>query len=162
RPNGVPDYIEIVAGAADKALSFYTGPATKFRHTLPFRFPPCDRAGPDNKPDIYIKRLGASNPGIAFSQSAGEGGAFVLVSNELAYPAATTQYRRYGVLEFTVAHELFHLIQYAYAPSGLPKWIAEGTAQEMAFWSGDGDMRSLGLMRQLENRWWQQPWLSFY
>src|SRR5581483_7147117 len=123
-PNGVPDYVEMIAGAAQKALAFYTGPDNGFRHTEPFRSPPCDRAGPDNRPDIYIKALGLANPGIAFSQTTGSGGAFVLISNRLDDATATKSYQRYGVLWFTVAHELFHLVQYAYAPGGVPKWIA--------------------------------------
>lgn len=119
--DGYPDYVEAVAAAADSALVYYE------QHG--FKTPLADTAGPDSKPDIYIDSLPPGVFGLTFGEKTGEGGSFVLVSPRLdpSVPKA------FGGLSTTVAHELFHVVQYSYVTSGrLPLWAAEGSAVAMS------------------------------
>ena len=115
----VPDYVERVGEAADLALAYYE--RRRFRPPLP------DEAGPDARPDLYISRFSPGTLGVAFPDSRAQGGAFAVVSNNLD-PSAE---RSFASVYATVAHELFHLVQFSYfgrAEPVLPTWILEGTA----------------------------------
>jgi hypothetical protein len=145
--SGYPDYVEQVGSAADTALLYYQ------RHG--FKLPLADAAGPDSKPDIYIDNLPAGVFGLTFPETA-EGGTFVLVS-----PRLDPRQRTLGSLQITVAHELFHVIQFSYVTSGrLPLWAAEGSATAL----------SMLVFPQLEDvamdnyldAWLSQPWLPLY
>lgn len=119
--NGVPEYVEYVAASADAAFGYYAAQG--------FLPPTPDTAGPDDRPDVYIKRLDDSVAGLAIATFAAEGGSFFIVQPNLQHGTAGTVQ---GSLEATVAHELFHVVQYAYLPNGnLPRWFAEGTASAM-------------------------------
>ena len=119
--DGVPDYVKQVADAADRALGFY--------RTVGFSAIPPDRGGPDIGPDIYIKRLDPGVFGLTIPSSATNGGAFVVVSPRLDQSPD----QALASLDGTVAHELFHLVQFGYVPSGnIPDWFAEGSATAMA------------------------------
>jgi hypothetical protein len=121
--DGVPDYVERVAEAADTAISYYE--RRGFARILD------DAAGPDGRPDIYISRFAPGYFGIAFPAVDAEGGAFVAVSNALD-PSPS---RSLGSLYGTVAHELFHLVQFSYFPPTadpqLAEWALEGMAAAM-------------------------------
>jgi hypothetical protein len=123
--DGVPDYVEVAGEAADRALAFFAAPSFRGEPFPGFAAPLCDRAGPDERPDIYIKDIGPF--GVAHQPTRAEGGPFVLVDNRLENADVS------GGVAFTVAHELFHLVQFVYVPSGMPQWIAEGTANTLAF-----------------------------
>jgi hypothetical protein len=117
--NSVPDYVERVGQAADRALAYYE--RRGFRPPLP------DEAGPDARPDLYISRFSPGTLGVAFPDSRAQGGGFAVVSNNLD-PSAE---RSFASVYATVAHELFHLVQFSYfgqAEPVLPTWILEGTA----------------------------------
>jgi hypothetical protein len=117
--DGVPDYVERVGDAADRALAYYE--LRGFRTVVP------DAAGPDARPDVYISRFSPGTLGIAFPSSRAQGGAFAVVSNNLD-PSAE---RSFASVYATVAHELFHLVQFSYFGGdepALPTWILEGTA----------------------------------
>jgi hypothetical protein len=121
--NAVPDYVERVADAADAAISYYES-----RGFAPIRV---DAGGPDRRPDIYISRFAPGYFGVAFPAVAAEGGAFAAVSNALD-PSST---RSLGSLYGTVAHELFHLVQFSYFDAAddppLEAWALEGMAAAM-------------------------------
>ena len=102
--DGVPDYVERVGDAADTAIAYYE--RRGFARILP------DAAGPDVRPDLYISRFAPGYFGVAFPAADAEGGAFVAVSNALDPSPATSLGSLYG----TVAHELFHLMQFSYFP----------------------------------------------
>ena len=102
--NGYPDYVEQVSLTADTALLYYE------RHG--FKLPLADTAGPDTKPDIYIDDLPAGVFGLTLPQTA-EGGTFVIVS-----PRLDSRQKTLGSLPITVAHELFHVVQFSYIASG--------------------------------------------
>jgi hypothetical protein len=160
-PDGVPDYVRVLSLAADKALSLYTDPNLPQRPFPAFRTPPCDRAGPTVKPDIYIKHL--SSNGITIVQTKAADGAFVVMSNSLEQSHPANVHHRFALLILSVAHEMFHLVQLAYVPQGMPRWIAEGTAQYAAFETGLGDLRTVfNLFFDVEARWFQNPSKSFY
>ena len=118
--NGVPDYVERVGEAADSAIAYYQ------QHGFVSIGP--DQGGPDARPDLYITRFAPGYFGISFPAADAVGGAFVALSNSLD----PSPERSLGSLYATVAHELFHLVQFSYfvkehdAP--LPGWVLEGMA----------------------------------
>lgn len=121
--DGVPDYVEIAGAAADDALYAF------FRF-LYLRRPVPDAAGGDPRPDIYIKTLPGGGVGRAVPPRSAVGGAFVVVAPSLDMRATGA-----GIaigLRQQVAHELGHLVQFAYVPGGMPSWLAEGSANLMA------------------------------
>jgi hypothetical protein len=145
--NGYPDYVQQVSSAADTALLYYE------RHG--FKLPLPDTAGPDTKPDIYIDSLPAGAFGLTFPETA-EGGTFVIVS-----PRLDPRQKTLGSLRITVAHELFHVVQFSYVRSGkLPSWAAEGsaTAFSMLVFPQVQDLAMEGYL----DGWLYQPWLSLY
>jgi hypothetical protein len=121
--DGVPDYVERVAAAADTALAYYE--RRGFRAVRP------DEGGPDARPDLYVSRLTPGTFGVAVPGCDAVDGAFVAVANTLD-PSETESL---GSLQGTVAHELFHLVQFAYFPReaepALPDWVLEGSAAAM-------------------------------
>jgi hypothetical protein len=118
--DGVPDYVARVGDAADSALAYY---ARRGFHAL---HP--DTAGPDARPDLYVSRFSPGTLGVAFPASRAEGGAFAVIANNLDPSAG----RSFASIYATVAHELFHLVQFSYfgrdADPQIPTWILEGTA----------------------------------
>jgi hypothetical protein len=118
--DGVPDYVERIGEAADQALGYYARRG--------FRSIPSDGAGPDARPDVYVSRFAPGTFGVAFPADRADGGAFVVVANNLDPSRDRSLASLYG----TVAHELFHLVQFSYFGSdgdpALPAWILEGTA----------------------------------
>jgi hypothetical protein len=119
--DGVPDYVERVGAAADTALAYY--------ERRGFASVRADAGGPDARPDIYISRFAAGYFGVAFPAADAEGGGFLAVSNWLD-PSPTASL---GSLDGTVAHELFHLVQFSYFDGEPPleDWVLEGTAAAM-------------------------------
>src|SRR5262249_1296737 len=121
--DGVPDYVERVGDAADTAIAYY-----ERRGFLPVRQ---DEGGPDSRPDVYVSRFTPGCFGVAFPAADAEGGAFAVVSNALDPSPA----RSLGSLYGTVAHELFHLVQYSYFGTNMepfmPAWAVEGSAAAM-------------------------------
>src|SRR3954447_4857930 len=121
--DGVPDYVERVGDAADTAIAYYE--RRGFAHIL------ADTGGPDARPDIYVSRFAAGYFGVAFPAVDADGGAFLAVSNALDPSPSQSLGSLYG----TVAHELFHLVQFSYfKPSvdpPLDSWVLEGTAAAM-------------------------------
>jgi hypothetical protein len=145
--NGYPDYVEQVSLAADTALLYYE------RHG--FKLPLADTAGPDTKPDIYIDDLPAGVFGLTLPQTA-EGGTFVIVS-----PRLDSRQKTLGSLPITVAHELFHVIQFSYVVSGkLPVWAAEGSASAFSILVFP-KVEDLSMTNFLSG-WLFQPWLPLY
>src|SRR5215217_4137091 len=121
--DGVPDYVERVADAADTSISYYE--RRGFARIAP------DTGGPDARPDIYLSRFTPGYFGLALPAVDAQGGAFVAVSNALD-PSPTESL---GSLYGTVAHELFHLVQFSYFPAtadpDLAAWAVEGMAAAM-------------------------------
>lgn len=147
--DGYPDYVEAVARAADAALLYYQQHG--FKSPLP------DTAGPDSKPDVYIDSLPPGTFGLTFGEQTGEGGSFVLVSPRLdpSVPKA------FGGLSTTVAHELFHVVQYSYVASGrLPRWAAEGSAVAMSMLVFPAIQDTVAA--QYLDQWLTTPWLPLY
>ncbi|HEX6699804.1 MAG TPA: hypothetical protein VF101_03660, partial [Gaiellaceae bacterium] len=118
--DGVPDYVERVGEAADRAVAYYE--RRGFRPLRP------DEAGPDARPDVYVSRFSPGTFGVALPGNMAEGGAFVVVANNLD----PSPERSLASVYATVAHELFHLVQFSYFrpddDAAIPTWILEGTA----------------------------------
>jgi hypothetical protein len=118
--DGVPNYIEKLAAAANKAWLWYGH--NGFKAPLP------DAAGPDAKLDIYVKALPAGVFGVTLPTTVAQGGSFMVVDNRLDMAHLAV----HGSLQQTVAHELFHEFQLSYVPDGrIPRWAAEGSAVAM-------------------------------
>ena len=121
--NGIPDYVDEVRQAADTALAFYARNG--------FKAPTLDSDGSDARPDVYIVHYSSrveGGFGLTFAPASAEGGTFVIINNDLDRDPKKVE----GGLRTTVAHELFHVIQYSYTPDGMPDWVAEGSATAMA------------------------------
>ncbi len=118
--DGVPDYVERVGDAADTAIAYY-----ERRGFVPIG---PDQGGPDARPDLYVTRFAPGYFGVSIPAADAVGGAFVAVSNSLD----PSPEQSLGSLDATVAHELFHLVQFSYFSPGqgapLPSWVLEGTA----------------------------------
>lgn len=118
--DGVPEYVQRVGDAADTAIAYY-----ERRGFLPIR---PDPGGPDARPDLYITRFAPGYFGVSIPASDAVGGAFTAISNSLD----PSQERSLGSLYATVAHELFHLVQFSYfrpdQDPPLPGWALEGMA----------------------------------
>ena len=56
--DGIPDYVEHVGAAADRALAYY--------ERRGFRAPLADEGGPDARPDVYVSRFSPGTLGVAF------------------------------------------------------------------------------------------------
>jgi hypothetical protein len=147
--NGVPNYIEKLAAAANKAWLWYAH--NGFHAPLP------DAGGPNSKVDIYVKKLPRGVYGVTYPTAHAQGGAFMVISNQLDEAHLAV----HGSLQQTVAHELFHLFQNAYVPSGrIPQWAAEGSALALQTY----------VYPQIVDRttfdyldlWLAQPWRSLY
>ena len=143
----VPDYVERVGAAADTAIDYY--------ERRGFAAISADSGGPDARPDLYVSRFAPGSFGVAFPAADARGGAFVVVSNALDPSAESSLGSLYG----TVAHELFHLVQFSYfSPAeepSFPAWVLEGSAAAMedrVFPELDDIVSSLQL-----RRWFAQP-----
>jgi hypothetical protein len=103
----VPDYVERVGEAADTAITYY-----ERRGFRPIR---SDVGGGDTRPDLYVSRFTPGTFGVSFPATRAEGGTFVVIANNLD-PSRSDSF---ASLEATVAHELFHLVQFSYFPAVL-------------------------------------------
>ena len=147
--NGVPNYVEKLAAAANKAWLWYGH--NGFKAPLP------DTAGPDNKLDIYVKALPQGVFGETIPTSHAQGGAFIVVDNQLDEAHLAV----HGSLQQTVAHELFHAWQLSYVPDGrIPAWAAEGSATAMQTYVYPQILDASTLL--FVDAWLNQPWRSLY
>lgn len=145
--DGLPDYVEQVSAAADKSLAVYAQQGF---------LAPRDYGWPTELPDIYIQQLDAGVFGLALPPAMSDSGSFVVLSNRL-----DPGLKAFGSLNGTVAHELFHLVQFAYVPNGeLPRWVGEGQASAMEFivYPEYEDLVS----NQYLDGWLDEPWRPLY
>ena len=148
--DGVPDYVEQIGAAADTALAYYAAHG--------FRAPLTDSGGPDGKPDIYVKHFTSPDLyGVTIAPVKAAGGSFVVVSSHLDETLGLSR----GSLAATVAHELFHVIQFAYLPDGsVPRWVAEGsaTAMELLVYPKIDDLVDTAYL----DAWLAEPWRPLF
>ncbi|HEY6961388.1 MAG TPA: hypothetical protein VI408_05795 [Gaiellaceae bacterium] len=145
--NGVPNYIQKLAAAANKAWLWYAH--NGFKAPLP------DKAGPDSKLDIYVKALPQGEYGVTYPATVGEGGTFLVIDNQLD----EAHLAQHGSLQQTVAHELFHAFQLSYVPDGnIPAWAAEGSATAMQTYVYP-QIADAATFEYLD-AWLMQPWRS--
>jgi len=121
--DGVPDYVERVGAAADRAIDYF--------ERRGFRRIAADAGGPDGRPDLYVSLFAPGYLGVALPATRAAGGAFAAVSNRLDPSTGPS----FCSLDGTVAHELFHLVQFSYfRPTddpAIPGWVLEGAAAAM-------------------------------
>jgi hypothetical protein len=147
--DNVPNYVEKLAAAANKAWLWYGH--NGFKAPLP------DSAGPDTKLDIYVKALPQGIYGETIPTPHAQGGAFVVVDNQLDVAHLAV----HGSLQQTVAHELFHAWQLSYVPDGrIPAWAAEGSAAAMQTYVYPQILDAATVI--YVDAWLNQPWRSLY
>ena len=147
--DNVPNYVEKLAAAANKAWLWYAH--NGFKGPLP------DTGGPDAKLDIYVKALPNGEFGVTYPTSFAQGGSFMGVDNQLD----EAHLAKHGSLQQTVAHELFHEFQLSYVPSGMiPHWAAEGSALAMQTYVYP-QIVDVATFDYLDH-WLNQPWRSLY
>lgn len=133
--NGVPDYVDLTAMIADSAWQVQI-------EQLGYNTPPSDGgAGGGNEVDIYILDLGRTqNYGITFPTSSGAAGpSFVEIDNDYTDAIFGNTYicpghsgtRGADALRVTVAHELFHVVQFGYYQGSDGRWWQEASATWM-------------------------------
>jgi hypothetical protein len=147
--NGVPNYVEKLAAAANKAWLWYAHNG--------FKGPLADAAGPDSRLDIYVKALPAGVFGITLPTTEAQGGSFIVIDNQLDMAHLAV----HGSLQQTIAHELFHEFQLSYLPDGkIPRWAAEGSALAMQTYVYPQvvDAATFSYL----DAWLNQPWRSLY
>jgi hypothetical protein len=147
--NGVPNYIEKLAAAANKAWLWYAH--NGFKGPLP------DSGGPDSRLDIYVQALPPGVFGTTFPTTVAKGGSFMVIDNQLDMAHLAV----HGSLQQTVAHELFHEFQLSYLPDGnIPHWAAEGSALAMQTYVYPQvvDASTFSYL----DAWLNQPWRSLY
>jgi hypothetical protein len=148
--DGLPDYVQEIGTAADAALGYYG--------THSFLGVPADSAGPDTKTDIYVKHFRDPDLyGLTVGPQRAQGGTFVIVSPHLDMSPKLAR----GSVSVTVAHELFHVVQFGYVPKGgLPDWVAEGsaTAASMLVEPKVDDLTYVDYF----DEWLAQPWRPLY
>lgn len=148
--NGHPDYVDAVGEAADEAIGAFV--TFGFKRLLP------DSAGGSARPDLYVKNLPRGIYGATIPHAGGVGGGFVVLENSLRPAKGRPAVRS---LRHTVAHELFHLVQYSYTPDGdIPTWAAEGMASAMAIYAFPFSQDPL--QDFLVDLWLKSPWASLY
>ena len=127
--DGVPDYVETVYTEARRVWSRETG-GLGYRAPLPDGGTAGDADDPDGRLDLYLADLGRRG---LYGYCAPEG--TLMVSRLPGYCVldndyAPTQYAAASYLDplrVTVAHELFHAVQFAYDVDE-DHWFMEGTA----------------------------------
>lgn len=148
--NGHPDYVDAVGEAADEAIGAFV--AFGFKRLLP------DSAGGTAKPDLYVKALPGGTFGAALPHTRAVGGAFIVLDDSLR---AVKGKPAVGSLRHTIAHELFHLVQFSYTPDGeIPTWAAEGMASAMAIYAFPFSQDPLTDF--LVDVWLKTPYASLY
>jgi hypothetical protein len=124
---GVPDAAVVAARAADEALDKYA--ALKFLPPLSDGDSPCASNGDSDAVDIYLINFAAADGQAVLDHcSAGKPktcAGFVLVENDFRSGGYADTAEG---LRTVVPHELFHLVQDAYA-ADVEHWWAEGSAQ---------------------------------
>lgn len=148
--NDVPDYVEETGLAGDEAAGAFV--TFGFKRLLP------DTGGGNFKVDIYLKRLPQDLLGVAIPHAFGVGGGFMMLDTRLNPAKGRITV---ASLRHTVAHELFHMVQYSYVPNGdIPAWAAEGMASAMAIYAFPFSQDKI--QDFLVDLWLKTPWVSLY
>jgi MYXO-CTERM domain-containing protein len=127
--SGVPDFVESVATIGEEALAQLV--------VLGFRAPLPDTLGGDARTDIYLRNL-VSADGNAGVDSCTQGRCvgYVVAENDYAgynYPSVTEG------IKSVVPHEIFHLIQNAYASEQPASWTEGSAVWAVEQLYGDGN-----------------------
>ena len=133
--NGIPDYVDLTAAVADSIWELQID-------ILGYRLPPTDGgAGGGDEIDIYILDLGRQqNYGITYPISSGASGpAFLKVDNNFTDAIFGNTFicpgysgtRGDDALRVTLAHELFHVVQFGYYQGSDGSWWQESSATWM-------------------------------
>ena len=127
--NSVPDYIDFVAAISDSLWEFEIG-------SLGYRAPPTDgSAGGGPEKDIFISAL--RNYGYTYPELSGLGSAtatsYIDIDNNYTDPIFYQPGQTPGLngLRVTLAHELFHAVQWGYYYGRDAEWWQEATATWM-------------------------------
>ncbi|MEW6753956.1 MAG: MXAN_6640 family putative metalloprotease [Candidatus Latescibacterota bacterium] len=127
--NGVPDYVDRVAVAADSAWILEV-------ETLGYRPPPGDSGqGGGSEYDLYLVQMstvgGGQYYGLTYPEGAGTtSGSYIEIDNDFQ-EATYTSTRGLQAMRVTVAHEFFHAIQFGYYQGTDGIWWQEAASTWM-------------------------------
>ena len=133
--NGIPDYVDLAAVVADSAWQLQID-------VLGYHVPPVDGGiGGGNEVDVYLVDLGqGGNYGITYPISnGGSGPAYFKVDNDFSNTIFGGSFicpgysgtRGTDALRVTLAHEIFHVIQFGYYQGSDGSWWQEASATWM-------------------------------
>ena len=132
-PDGVPDWVQTVGATAEFALDFEVV-QRGYRQITNDTFDGSLRGG-DGRFDIYVVDFAGHGKrgvlGLVANDPIGSLASYMLVDDDYSVAEIGQVSKTLEVLQATVAHELFHAVQFSYTSEGLPVWLAESTATWM-------------------------------
>ncbi|MCC7261073.1 MAG: hypothetical protein IT369_00995, partial [Candidatus Latescibacteria bacterium] len=147
--NRVPDYIDTVAAALDRAWVLEV-------EELGYQAPPTDGgAGGGDEYDVYIVQLGSGGAyGYTYPEQGGTRSSSYLELDNDYTDAIYVQTRELDALHATVAHEFFHALQFGYYQGSDGVWWQEASStwmEEVAYPEVNDYLQYLsGFLRQPE------------
>ncbi len=147
--NQVPDYIDTVAAALDRAWDLEVG-------QLGYPAPPVDGgAGGGDEYDVYIVQLGSGGAyGFTYPEQGGNRSSSYLELDNDYTDTIYLQTRGLDALHATVAHEFFHAVQFGYYRGSDGVWWQEASStwmEEVAYPEVNDYLQYLsGFLRQPE------------
>ena len=132
-PDGVPDWVQTVGNTAEFAHDFEVVQRA-YRPITNDTFDGNLRGG-DGRFDIYVVDFAGHGKrgvlGLVANDPIGSLASYMLVDDDYSVAEIGPVSKTLEVLQATVAHELFHAVQFSYTSEGLPVWLAESTATWM-------------------------------
>ncbi|MBM3279819.1 MAG: hypothetical protein FJY95_17320 [Candidatus Handelsmanbacteria bacterium] len=124
--NQVPDYVDTVAAALDRAWELQVG-------QLGYQAPPGDGGlGGGDEYDVYLVQLGSGGAyGYTYPEQGGNRSSSYLELDNDYTDAIYVQTRGLDALHATVAHEFFHAIQFGYYQGSDGVWWQEASSTWM-------------------------------
>jgi len=124
--NQVPDYVDTVAAALDRAWELEVG-------QLGYQAPPGDGGlGGGDEYDVYLVQLGSGGAyGYTYPEQGGNRSSSYLELDNDYTDAIYVQTRGLDALHATVAHEFFHAIQFGYYQGSDGVWWQEASSTWM-------------------------------
>lgn len=147
--NRVPDYIDTVAAALDRAWVLEV-------EELGYQAPPSDGgAGGGDEYDVYMVQLGSGGAyGYTYPEQGGNRSSSYLELDNDYTDAIYVQTRELEALHATVAHEFFHAVQFGYYQGSDGVWWQEASStwmEEVAYPEVNDYLQYLsGFLRQPE------------
>ena len=154
--NGIPDYVESVSRRRGSSSRVLRRAVPRHQDLPGLRGRPLRRRL-DGRVDVYVRDPAASPAAHDPDSQPKEDRPRDLAEARRSGPGQRARLEGDGI-RFTVAHEVFHLVQFHHVLAGMPRWIAEGTANTFAFFFEGADHRA----KQQVDGWLRTPGEPLY